>query len=78
MKFYELTLFDLANCRQRSVAWDVVPLATVTQHGDAISVTIVVWLTASPICVRQRRIHLAGYKRSLLDCVSPVDIYIPA
>ena len=63
-----LTPFDLANCRQRNVAVEVVPQAIIfSVHVDAMLYAIpVVWLVASPVRVRQRRApRLGRFKRSL-------------
>ena len=72
----KLTLFDLAYCRQRRAASDIVPQTIIGGiHVDAVFVKVVIWLPAMPFRVRQISARYARYKRSLRCRVSAVDVY---
>ena len=59
----DIDLTSFANCRQRLVAFVIVPRATnVSIHDDAVLVVPVIGFVAVPVRVPQRRARHARYK----------------
>ena len=70
-----IDLTSFANCRQRLVAFVVIPLAIfVSIHIDAVLVVKVIGFVDVPIRVRKRHARAAPYKISLRRRVSAVDV----
>ena len=73
-----IDLTSFANCRQRLVAFVVVPRAIFVDsiHIDAVLVVVpVIGFVDVPIRVRKRHARAAPYKSSLRRRVSAVDVY---
>ena len=72
-----IDLTSFANCRQRLVAFVVVPRAIFVDsiHIDAVLVVKVIGFVDVPIRVRKRHARAAPYKISLRRRVSAVDVY---